>query len=219
MKTTPTTVPTADSIMNPSTLQGLLYRESARAVRCAIRFALPYCEGNALTRLYGLHTSAYHVASVLSGISTDDSPLGECCELVQTAVLALAPYVGMDDFVAFIHTQNESIGFTRTGKALTPFTLAVRACSRYIHGERKRSKNVYDDLTLQAIMARPDDCLNRVMLDDFSRSLSRDLRAVFVRLLHGERQVDIARSLGVSQVTISKRLKSIRSLWEEYAQE
>ena len=216
-QTVPSHVPTVNSIMNPQTPQGLLYREGAKAVRSAIRFAMPYCEGNALTRLHGLYVSAYHVASVLAGISKDDNSIvGDCADMIQDAVSVLVPYLA-DDFVNVIHTQDDNLGFTRTGKALTPFVLAVRACSRRIHGERKRSACVHDDLVLQAVMDSPTDVIAPMMVNDFVHSLHGQERDVLLALMEGYTQEQLGNLYMVDQSTISRRLKAIRKAWFEYS--
>lgn len=217
-QTVPNHVPAVNSIMNPQTPQGFLYREGAKAVRSALRFAMPYCEGNALTRLHGLYVSAYHVASVLAGISKDDNAIvGDCADMIQDAVSVLVPYLASDDFVNVIHTQDADLGFTRTGKALTPFVLAVRACSRCIHGERKRSAYVHDDLVLQAVMNSPTDVIIPIMVNGFVRSLPAKEQAILLALMKGYTQQQLANLCMVNQSTIARRLKAIRKAWLEYS--
>lgn len=206
-----------NSIMNSQTPQAILYREGAKAVHCALRFAMPHCEGNALTRLHGLYESAYHVASVLAGISKDDSAIvGDCADMIQDAVAVLIPYLTNDDFATVIHTRDANLGFTRTGKALTPFVFAIRACSRRIHGERKRSAYVHDDLVLQAVMDAPTDFITPMMVNDFLRSLPANEQAILIALMKGYTQEQIAGRVGVSQQAVSKRVKRIRKAWFEY---
>ena len=218
-QTAPNHAPAVNSITKPQTPQGLLYREGVKAVRCALRFAMPHCEGNALTRLHGLYESAYPVASVLAGIKEDDENaiVGDCADMIQDAVSVLVPYLASDDFVNVIHTPNADLGFTRTGKALTPFTLAVRACSRRIHGERKRSAYVHDDLVLQAVMDSPTDVITPMMVNGFVLSLPAKEQVILIALMKGYTQQQLANLCMVNQSTIARRLKAIRKAWFEYS--
>lgn len=219
-QTVPNHVPAVNSITKPQTPQGFLYRECAYAVRCALRFAMPHCEGNALTRLHGLYESAYPVASVLAGIRKDDDNaiVGDCADMIQDAVAVLIPYLASDDFVNVIHTPDPNLGFTRTGKALTPFVLAIRACSRRIHGERKRSAHVHDDLVLQAVMDSPTDVITPIMVNDFVHSLHGQERDILLALMEGYSEEQAGALYGISRFAVMRRIKSIRKTWSAYNQ-